>query len=116
MRARPVTLAAFALAALALAACSGGAPPPETPSMSEATSTPAPTAVAVAASEAAATPEATPTPTPEQACANGIAVADPEATRGLAADCVALLSSMDALRGDAPLDWDGGLASRTGRA
>ena len=84
---------------------------------SEATSTPAPTAVA--------TPEATPTPAPiaasatpaptstlppEQACANDIAVAEPEVNPGLVADCVALLSLMDALRGDASLDWGGGIA------
>ena len=56
------------------------------------------------------TPEPTLPPTPEQACANGVAVADPDANPGLAADCEALLSSMDALRGEASLDWGGGLA------
>ena len=50
--------------------------------MSVAASTPAPTATATI--EATPPPEATPTPTPEQACANGVAVADPEANRGLA--------------------------------
>ena len=95
MRARRLALAAAALPlALALAACSGDAATPE------ATSTPAPTAVA--------TPEAT--TTPEQACANGVAVADPEAHPGLVADCEALLRARDALRGDASLDWGGGLA------
>ena len=103
MRARRLALAAAALPlALALAACSGGAAAPE------ATSTPAPTAVA--------TPEATPTPDaastlpPEQACANGIAVAEPEVNPGLVADCEMLLRARDALRGDASLDWGGGLA------
>ena len=108
-------LAALALAlllALALASCSGDAATPD------ATPPPAPTAIATPeaastrAPTAAATPEATPTPeaasTPEQACAN--AVADAEAHPGLAADCEALLRAKDALRGDAPLDWGGGLA------
>ena len=116
-------LATLALAlALALASCSGDAPTPE------ATSTPAPTAAATP--EAASTPAltATPTPeatltpaptaaatpeasaTPEQACANGVAVAEPEAHSGLVADCEALLRARDALRGDASLDWGGGLA------
>ena len=112
MRARRLALAVALALALALAACSGGAATPE------ATSTPAPTV--------AATPEATPTPaptdtptpeaastpepTPEQACANGVAVADPEAHPGLIADCELLLRARDALRGDASLDWGGGLA------
>ena len=104
---RPAFLGVALLAlALATAACSGGAPRPEAPSVSEATSTPAPSATP----DAASTPEAMPTPTPEQACANGVAVADPEAHPGLVADCVTLLSSKDALRGEAPLDWGGGLA------
>ena len=108
--------AAALLLALALAACSGGAATPE------ATSTPAPTAAATPeatstpAPTATATPEATPTPeaastlTPEQACANGVAVSEPEAHPGLVADCEALLRAKDALRGDASLDWGGGLA------
>ena len=91
---------AAALLALALASCSGDAATPE------AISTPAPTAIA--------TPEATPTPeaasTPEQACSNGVAVSDPEAHPGLVADCETLLRAKDALRGDASLDWGGGLA------
>ena len=97
-------LAAALLLTLALASCSGGAPPeaatPEASPVSEATSTPAPTATA--------TPEAA--STPEQACANGVAVADPEANPGLVADCEALLRAKDALRGEASLDWGGGLA------
>ena len=102
MRVRHAFPVAALLLALALASCSGDA------ATLEADSTPAPTAIA--------TPEATPTPAltstlpPEQACANGVAVADPEAHPGLVADCEALLSSKDALRGDAPLDWGGGLA------
>ena len=95
-RTRPVAVALLAAAALALAACSGG-PPPQT-----------------SAPTAAATPEAAPapdaTPAPEQACANGVAVADPEANPGLVSDCEALLSSKDALRGSASLDWSGGKA------
>ena len=103
MRVRPAFLGVALLAlALAIAACSGGAPRPEAPSMPEATSTPAPSATP--------TPEATSTLSPEQACANGVAVADPEANPGLAADCVTLLRAKDALRGDASLDWGGGLA------
>ena len=95
---------------LALAACSGDAATPE------AASTPAPTAIATP--EAASTPAPTATATPdaasalppEQACANGVAVSDPEANPGLVADCEALLRAKDALRGDASLDWGGGLA------
>ena len=104
-----LVLAAALLLALALAACSGDAATPE------ATSTPAPPAAATpeAASTpapAAATPEATSTLTPEQACANGVAVAELEARPGLVADCEALLRAKDALRGEASLDWGGGLA------
>ena len=127
MRARRLALAAAALPLLlALAACSGGAATPEAASTPvptatatpEAASTPAPTAVATPeatptpAPTAIATPEATstPEPTPEQACANGVAVVDPEAHPGLVADCEALLRAKDALRGDASLDWGGGLA------
>ena len=107
MRVRPAFLDVALLAlALATAACSGGASRPEAPSVSDAASPLA----ATATPEATSTPEAMPTPTPEQACANGVAVAHPEANRGLAADCVTLLSSMDAMRGEAPLDWGGGLA------
>ena len=95
MRVRPAFLDVALLAlALAIAACSSGASRPEAPSM----------------------PEAASILSPEQACANGVAVADPEANRGLAADCEALLSSMDALRGEAPLDWGGGLAVADWRA
>ena len=110
MRVRHAFPAAALLLALALASCSGDAATPE------AASTPAPIAIATPeatstpASAALTTPEPTPPPPPEQACANGVAVADPEANSGLAADCEALLSSKDALRGDAPLDWGGGLA------
>ena len=103
--------ALLAALALALAACSGGGPPPApaaTPQASpaaEAPSTPAPTA------EASLTADApSPAPTPEAACANGVAVEEPEARPGLVADCVALLASRDALRGEAPLDWGGDLA------
>ena len=97
---------------LALAACSGGGTPPAptaTPEASpaaEAPSTPAPTAEATPVPSPAPTPE----PPPEQACANGVAVEDPEARPGLVADCVALLASRDALRGETPLDWDADLA------
>ena len=125
---RSVLALAALLLAFALAACSGDAATPEatsTPAPTatatpEATSTPAPTAIptpeATSTPEATAiaTPEATPTPeaasTPEQACANGVAVAEPEAHPGLVADCEMLLRAKDALRGDASLDWGGGLA------
>ena len=114
--------ATFLTLALALAACSGGGATPE------ATSTPAPTAVAtteaasrpahpaVAAVEATSTPAPTAAAppeaatTPEQACANGGGVAEPEAHPGLVADCEMLLRAKDALRGDASLDWGGGIA------
>ena len=129
MRARRLALAVAILAALALASCSGGAPPeaatPEATSPPEAatppkaatpapTSTPAPAAVATpeaaSAPALAATPTTEATLTPEQACANGVAVAEPEANPGLVADCEMLLRARDALRGDASLDWGGGLA------
>ena len=108
-------LSAFlATLALALAACSGDAATPE------ATSTPAPTAAATPeaastpAPTAVATPDTTPTPeaasTPEQACASGVAGVAPWWHPGLAADCEALLRAKDTLRGDASLDWGGGLA------
>ena len=108
-------LAAFALA---FAACTGGGTPPAptaTPEASptaEAPSAPAPTTEAPPTPSPAPPPEpaATPEPPPEQACANGVAVEEPEARPGLVADCVALLASRDALRGEAPLDWGGGLA------
>ena len=102
MRVRHAFPAAALLLALALASCSGDAATPE------AASTPAPTATATP--EAASTSEATSTPPPEQACANGVAVADPEAHPGLVADCEMLLRAMDALRGEASLDWSGVLA------
>ena len=136
MRARRLVLAAALPLALALASCSGGAAAPEAASTPvptaiatpEAASTPAPTAIATPAATstpaptAIATPAATSTPAPtatatpeatlppEQACANGVAVADPEAHPGLVADCEMLLRAKDALRGDASLDWGGGLA------
>ena len=108
-------LAAFALA---FAACTGGGTPPAptaTPEASpaaEAPSAPAPTTEAPPTPSPAPPPEpaATPEPPPEQACANGVAVEEPEARPGLVADCVALLASRDALRGEAPLDWGGDLA------
>ncbi len=114
MRPRRLATAVALLAALALAlgACSGGAPPPAAPAAPEASpaaeapSTPAPTAEAPPAPAPAPTPE----PPPEAACANGVAVEEAEARPGLVADCVALLASRDALRGEASLDWDGGLA------
>ena len=102
-------IAVALLAALALAACTSGEPPPATPeatSAAEAPSTPAPTAIATPE----ATPTPAPTPPPEAACANGVAVEDPEARPGLVADCAALLASRDALRGEAALDWGGDLA------
>ena len=110
MHAGRLALAVALPLTLALASCSGGAATPEaasTPAPTavatpEATSTPAETAVATPMSEAASTPE--------QACANGVAAADPEAHPGLVADCEALLRAKDALRGDASLDWGGGLA------
>ena len=112
MRPRRLAIAAALLAtlALALAACTGGEPPPvagpaPTPA-AEAPSTPAPTAEASQTPAPAPTPE----PQPEVACANGIAVEDPEARPGLVADCVALLASRDALRGEAALDWGAELA------
>ena len=104
--------APLAALALALAACTGGVTPPapaatpEASSAAEAPSTPAPTAEASPTPAPAPTPE----PPPEQACANGVAVAEPEARPGLVADCVALLASRDALRGEAALDWGGDLA------
>ena len=113
MRARLAPFAAALLLALALAACSGGAATPEAASTPEVSPTPA-----IATSEATSTPTPTPIATPEaasalppkQACANGVAVAEPEAHPGLVADCEALLRARDALRGEASLDWGGGLA------
>ena len=109
-----LVLAAALPLALALAACSGDAATPEATSTPAPTATATPEATSTPAQTAAAAPEATPTPeaasTPEQACANGVAVADPEAHPGLVADCEALLRAKDALRGDASLDWGGGLA------
>ncbi len=120
MRPRRLAPAAALLAALALAlgACSGGGPPPapaatpEPQPTAEAPSTPAPTAIATPEASLAPAPTAAPTPEPppEQACANGVAVEEPEARPGLVADCVALLASRDALRGEAALDWGGDLA------
>ncbi len=104
--------ALLAALALALAACTGGEPPPapaaapEASPAAEAPSTPAPAAEATPPPAPAPTPE----PTPEAACANGVAVEEAEARPGLVADCVALLASRDALRGEAALDWAGGLA------
>ncbi len=111
---RPRRLA-FA-AALVLGACTGGGPPPAaTPEASpaaEAPSTPAPTAIATPEATPPPSPAAvaTPEPPPEAACANGVAVEEPEARPGLVADCVALLASRDALRGEAALDWGADLA------
>ncbi len=100
----------LAALALALAACTGDEPPPaaapEASPAAEAPSTPAPAAEATPAPAPAPAPEAA----PEAACANGVAVEEPEARPGLVADCVALLASRDALRGEAPLDWGGDLA------
>ena len=111
MRARrlALTLAVALPLALALAACSGSAATPEAASSPAPTATATPEATSTPAPTATATPEATSTLTPEQACANGVAVADP-AHLGLVADCEALLRARDALRGDASLDWGGGLA------
>ncbi len=115
MRPRRLAIAAALLAALALAlaACSGGEPPPAAPAATpeasptaEAPSTPASAAEASSAPAPAPTPE----PPPEVACANGVAVEEPEARPGLVADCLALLASRDALRGEAPLDWGADLA------
>ncbi len=114
MRPRRLATAAALLAALALAlgACTGGEPPPAPAAAPEAT--PAAEAPSTAAPTAEATPTPAPAPTPEPppeaACANGVAVEEPEARPGLVADCVALLASRDALRGEASLDWGGGLA------
>ena len=112
MRPRRLAAAVALLAALALVACTGGGPPPaatpEATSATEAPSTPAPTAEA--SPTPAPAPDPTPEPPPEQACANGVAVAEPEVRPGLVADCVALLASRDALRGEASLDWGGDLA------
>ena len=104
MRPRRLAPAAALLAAFALAfaACTGGGTPPAPTATPEASPTPSP---APPPEPAAPTPE----PPPEQACANGVAVEEPEARPGLVADCVALLASRDALRGEAPLDWGGGL-------
>ncbi len=115
MRPRRLAPAAALLAALALAlaACTGGEPPPapaEASPTADAPSTPAPTAIATPEATPAPAPAPTPEPPPEQACANGVAVEEPEARPGLVADCVALLASRDALRGEAALDWGGGLA------
>ncbi len=104
--------ALLAALVLALAACSGGGPPPaatpEATPTAEAPSTPAPTAEASPPPSPA--PVATPEPPPAVACANGVAVEEPETRPGLVADCVALLTSRDVLRGEATLDWGGGLA------
>ena len=106
------TAALLAALVLALGACSGGEPPPapaaapEASPAAEAPSTPAPTAETTAAPAPAPPPE----PLPEVACANGVAVAEPEARPGLVADCVTLLASRDALRGEAALDWGADLA------
>ncbi len=116
MRPRRLAPAAALLAALALAlgACTGGGPPPaatpEATPAAEAPSTPAPTAIATPEASPPPSPAPTPEPPPEQACANGVAVEEPDARPGLVADCVALLASRDALRGEAALDWGGGLA------
>ncbi len=101
-------LALLAALALALGACSGGEPPPEAAPAADAPSTPAPTAEATPTAAPTAAP--TPEPPPEQACANGVAVEEPEARPGLVADCVTLLASRDALRGEASLDWGADLA------
>ena len=89
-------------------------PAPTATATPEATSTPAPTAVATPEATSTPAPTAVATPEvalpPEQACANGVAVAEPEANPGLVADCEALLRAKDALRGEASLDWGGGLA------
>ena len=105
--------ALLAALALALGACTGGAPPPAatpdaTPAVEAPDATPAPTAEATP--PPAPTAVATPEPPPAVACANGVAVAEREARPGLVADCVALLASRDALRGEASLDWGGDLA------
>lgn len=39
------------------------------------------------------------------ACDNGLVVPDPDANPGLVADCEALMTSHDALRGEGSLDW-----------
>ena len=44
-------------------------------------------------------------PPPAPDCANGTAVSDPSASRGLVYDCEALLASKGTLRGSATLDW-----------
>ena len=99
--ARPcASLAAVLLIAIALAAYSGGeqpqvaAPAPTAVAASEATSTPAPTAVATTEAASTLAPTAVAaseaTSTPEQACANGVAVADPKANPGLVADAASL--------------------------
>ena len=110
MRLLAPAVALLVALALALGACSGGGPPPAaTPEASpaaDAPSTPAPTAEASPTPAPAPTPE----PPPEQACANGVAVEEPEERPGLVADCVALLASRDALRGEAALDWGADLA------
>ena len=45
-------------------------------------------------------------PPPPPPCENGVAVANPDDNSGLVADCVALLTIRDPLRGHAPLNWD----------
>ena len=62
----------------------------------------------ICAAPAAATAERAAAQTPGP-CATGAAVPDAANNPGLVADCTALLTAKDTLRGTAPLNWDAGL-------
>ena len=62
----------------------------------------------ICAAPAAATAERAAAQTPGP-CATGRAVPDAANNPGLVADCTALLTAKDTLRGTAPLNWDAGL-------
>ena len=61
-------------------------------------------AVSLAAVISQTSQAAAQTPTP--LCENGTAVPSPAANPGLVADCSALLTAKDTLRGTATLNWD----------
>ena len=65
-------------------------------------------AVSLAAVISQTSQAAAQTPTP--LCENGTAVPSPAANPGLVADCSALLTAKDTLRGTATLNWDAGTA------
>ena len=49
------------------------------------------------------------------ACANGVAVPEPQSNQGLVQDCAVLLAARDALAGDAELNWSADRAIRDWR-